>query len=210
VYIKHDFLPVFQRRGYLKATFGTPSAKVVEDGPEETSVDVTVPVTPGTEYHLKDVQWSGNTAFPSTQLASLIKLKPGEPVNAPLLMENLHAVAKLYSTRGYMRPKIEPQANFDDEHATVGYHIPVVEGDVYRMGELEVRGLDTRTADRVAFLWKLHQGDVYDSSYFARFRETLGPDFPKDVTWKIDVRETVDEKDKTVDVSLLFRTGSSR
>ena len=45
-----NFLPVFLEHGYLKAKVGEPKPKVVEETPEETSVNVTFAVTPGLQY----------------------------------------------------------------------------------------------------------------------------------------------------------------
>src|SRR5207245_5366665 len=59
-----NFLPVYQARGYLKAQFSDAQAKVAEDGPQ-TLVDVSLPVTPGLQYKLTEIQWTGNAAFPA-------------------------------------------------------------------------------------------------------------------------------------------------
>ena len=54
-----NFLPVFLARGYLKAAVAEPQPKVAEETPEETLVDVTFPVTPGSQYKVTGVQLSG-------------------------------------------------------------------------------------------------------------------------------------------------------
>ena len=54
--------------------------------------------------------------------------------------ENL---GKLYRSRGYMTAQIKPDAQLDDEKSTVHYDVNIVEGDLYKMGELEIIGLDT-------------------------------------------------------------------
>ena len=40
------------------------------------------------------------------------------------------------------------------------------------MGELEIRGLDTRTPPAVVDLWKLHEGDPFDNSYPKTFMDS--------------------------------------
>jgi outer membrane protein assembly factor BamA len=90
------FRPIYLQRGHLKASFEETQVKVVHDSEEETLVEVTITVTPGLEYKLTDIAWTGNSAFPSPQLQSLIRLKTGESANAVELDKNLSGVAALY------------------------------------------------------------------------------------------------------------------
>ena len=71
------------------------------------------------------------------------------------------------------------------------------------MGDLEVRGLDTRTTEHVAVAWKLREGDTYDALYASKFVESAFSLLPGE-DWTITVHESVEEKDKVVDVSLHF------
>jgi outer membrane protein assembly factor BamA len=97
-----DFLPVYLARGYLKATFGDPQPKVVEDNPQETLVDLTFSVEPGRQYKLTNLDLDGSKAFPADRLKQLIHLAPGQPANATQLATDIEAIEKLYGTRGYM------------------------------------------------------------------------------------------------------------
>ena len=73
-----NFLPVFPARGYLKASVGAPQPKVVEETPEETLVDVTFPIIPGSQYKVSGIQLSGyKDVFPVEKLRELIHLQPG-------------------------------------------------------------------------------------------------------------------------------------
>jgi outer membrane protein assembly factor BamA len=77
------FLPVFLAHGYLKATIAEPLPRVVEETPDETSVDVTFSVTPGAQYRLSVIQLAGYTnVFPVEKLRELIRLQPGQIVDA--------------------------------------------------------------------------------------------------------------------------------
>ena len=199
-----DFLPVFLRRGYLKAAFSGPQAKVVEETPDQTMVDVTIPVVPGHQYNFASANWSGNTVFPAEKLQPLLRLQPGKPANAIELAADVKAAQDLYGTRGYMAATIKPIPKFDEEHLTVAYQIQVTEGDVYKMGELEIRGVDKRASDRLDLAWKMREGDVYDSSYCKRFLDESARSILNLDQWNTTVHETVDDKGKTVDVTLHF------
>jgi len=51
-------------------------------------------------------------------------------------------VQQLYGSRGYVTATIKANAEYDDTAGTVAYELAVTEGAVYRMGELEFRGID--------------------------------------------------------------------
>jgi outer membrane protein insertion porin family len=202
---KLGFQPIYKKRGYLKAHFDSDQVKIVQDGEQETTVDVVIAVAPGLQYKLTGVHWSGNKAFPNDQLQSFIKLKKGEPADAVQLDDDLRRVANLYGTRGYMAPQLQPTPNMDDSTSTVSYGIEVKEGDVYKMGELDIRGLDSKAKGRMIFDWKMAEGDVYDSSYIARFLAESAKDLPANSKWMITPNEAINE-DQTVDVTLRYET----
>jgi outer membrane protein assembly factor BamA len=195
-----DFLPVYLARGYLKAVFSDAQAKVVQETPQETTVDAAFPVEPGRQYKISAVGWAGNSAFPAEKLQTFLHLQVGEPADAIQLGHDLEAAKKLYGTRGYLAAHIEPAPDFNDEASTVSYQLRVSEGDVYHMGELEVRGLDSRATARLVERWKLHEGDVFDDSYPGRFTDSAA----KDLSLRVASVHTAMNDDRTVDVSLRF------
>jgi hypothetical protein len=71
------------------------------------------------------------------------------------------------------------------------------------MGDLEIRGVDTRTTARLVELWKLHAGDVFDDTYPKSFLDASLKD-PSLVGWTASVRQSLNESDKTADISIHF------
>ena len=94
VQAEKNLLPIYLERGYLKAAFADTQAKVVQENPQETMVDVEFPVDSGRQYKLTQIQWSGNTAFPNEKLQPLIRLQTGQYANAVQLGNDLQAVQK--------------------------------------------------------------------------------------------------------------------
>src|SRR5215469_1061185 len=113
--VEHQLLPVYYSRGYLKAVFGEPQPKVVkkpgadsEEGPRNlTIVDVSYSVTPGQQYKIKAVQWSGNQVFPTDALQKMVRAQPGDVANTVRIGDNLKDVQKLYSPHGYVSATIK-------------------------------------------------------------------------------------------------------
>ena len=203
-FAKTTLEPIYLKDGYLKAAFGEPEAHVVSESPDETVVDVKLPIAEGQQYKLSSLSFSGNAVFSSDKLQPQIHLQPGAPVSALRFKDDLEGVRRLYGTRGYIKAAVEPHMEFDDAAATVSYRIEVKEGDVYKMGDLQLEGLEDKSVARMREDWTLREGETYDSTYSQRFVKRAVADLPADAHWSIAVNESVNEQDKTVDVTLRF------
>jgi outer membrane protein assembly factor BamA len=106
-----------------------------------------------------------------------------------------------FMVRGYVAADVRVESRPDDSRPTVEYLIRISEGDVYRMGDLKIHGLDSKATARLENDWTLRPGDVYDSSYPGRFVEQA---YKEIGDWNTSVHESVDEKDRTVDVAVRF------
>ena len=210
--VQHQLLPVYYTRGYLKAAFGPPEPKVVkqpaadtEDGPRNlTIVDVHFDVTPGLQYKLKSMEWSGNHEFPTDQLQKMVRAEPGQPANTIRLGDNLKDIQKLYGSRGFLLATITADAEFDDAASTVILRLGVKEGAVYHMGELEYRGLDNSLTAKLRAAWKLHPGDVYDATYLEDYLPASQKLLPANFDWDVSSHVTANVREKTVDVDLIY------
>jgi len=199
-----DLLPVYLKRGYLKASFGPTDARVVTQTSSEAEVDVLFPVTPGKVYSATDLTWKGNVVFPAEQLQRLIHLPGGQPADAVRLANDLESVEKLYRTRGYMTAHINSNPTFDEDKSTVHFDLNVVEGEQFKMGELEILGLDTQAKTRLQDAWTLREGEPYNGEYAAQFLEKTFRLLPGVVRWDSSVHESLNAQDKTVDVTIRF------
>ena len=210
--VQKQLLPVYYARGYLKASFGEPQPKVVklpaaetEDGPRnQTVVDVTFAVTPGEQYKLKSLEWSGNREFPTETLQKMVRAEPGQPANTIRLSDNLKDIQKLYGSRGFMTTTIKPDAEFDDAAGTVVLRLEVKEGAVYHMGELEFRGLDNSLTAKLRAAWKIRPGEVYDATYLSEYLPAAQKLLPVNLDWEVAPHVTANVRDKTVDVDLIY------
>jgi outer membrane protein assembly factor BamA len=209
---KFDLLPVYLQRGYLKAEFGLSAARVVThpaadadaQGPAELQVDAIVPVTPGKVYSTSGVDWKGNSAIPTKEVAPLLHLPVGQPADAVRLVRDIENVSRLYHSRGYMIVQIKSAAQLDDEKSTVHYDLNVIEGDLFKMGELEILGLDTQATARMRAAWTLREDQPYNADYPNKFVEDTRELLPRGLRWAVSVHATPDAKDKTVDVEIRF------
>jgi outer membrane protein insertion porin family len=204
-----DLAPVYLRQGKLRAEFADAQAKVLSETPQLVEVQVLQPVDEGATYKLGKLAWSGNKLIPTAKLEPMVHLKAGEPVNAIELKDDLTKVSGIYRSSGYMRAEVTPQLTLNDADSTADYMFEVSEGAQYKMGELDIAGLDEKGKARVRQGWDLREGDPYNPAYahhFARSPEAV----PAEGDWKIDIAEAVNDSDKTVDVTLTYANRAAR
>ena len=210
--VEKQLLPVYYSRGYLKASFGEPQPKVVkqpsaenDEGPRSlTIVDVVFQVTPGQQYKLKSLEWSGNQAIPTDTLAKMVRAAPGQPANTARISDNLKDVQRLYGSKGYVTASITPQATFDDAAETVAIRMQVKEGPVFHMGDLEFRGLDNSLTAKLRNAWKIRPGEVYDSTYLSEYLPVAQKLLPPTLDWEVAPHVTANAHDQSVDVDLIY------
>ena len=165
---------------------------------------MTFAVTPGLQYKLKSVEWSGNHEFPTDQLQKMVRAEPGQPANTVRLSDNLKDVQKLYGSRGFLTATIKANAEFDDATSTVDLRLDVKEGYVYHMGELEFRGLDNSLMAKLRSAWKLRFGEVYDATYIDEYLPAAQKLLPANLDWDVAHHVTANVRDKTVDVDIIY------
>jgi len=198
-----SLLPVYLAHGYLKASFSSGQVKVVQDGPR-TLVDLSFPVDPGTQYKLGGIEWQGNSVVAAEKLEELVHLKAGEAANAVQLNDDLDVVKKLYGSKGYLFARIDTVPMMDDAQFTVNYQLKVTEGDLYRMGNLELDGLDADASQKMVAQWQMKRGEPYDNTYLRKFFSLMYRDVGLRHPYNVVPKELVNQQDKTVSVALHF------
>jgi outer membrane protein insertion porin family len=211
--VQRQLLPVYYARGYLKASFSEPVPKMVkeagadsdEGGPRNQSiVDVAFAVTPGQQYRLKALTWSGNKEFPTETLQKMVHVELGQPANTVRLGDDLKGVQTLYGSHGFLKAAIKPETEFADAAGMVSIRLDVKEDFVYHMGELAFRGLDNSLTAKLRNIWKMRAGDVYDSTYLSDYLPEAHKLLPPNLDWEVSPHVTANIREKTVDVDLIY------
>ncbi len=141
----------YNDRGYF-------DARVVEDSVfvrngDDPGVVVELRVEEGSRYHIRDIEWEGNTVYTDEFLTQSLGFQPGDPFNRSKLEENLYAnrnssdVSSLYFNRGYMRFNAEPSITVV-EGDSLDIQFDIMEGDVYEFGGINISG-NTKTKEHV-------------------------------------------------------------
>lgn len=169
--------PIYLATGQIGVKFGAPSihfAAGSDTDPQVAStVDVQIPITPGSVYHLSGVNWIGNSAIGAAELSKLMAVKSGDLANGMQLAADWEQVELEYQHRGYLDAKVTPAAQFDDAKATVAYNVNIAEGPQYRMGQLVITGLSVESERIVRNSWRLMPGQVFDNTYLEEMLSKL-------------------------------------
>jgi len=202
---------VYRQRGYLRAGFGDPIPQLLKGDEPPNSVSVTVAVTEGEQYRLKEIIWSGESAIPYAELAKTMHVAPGSPVDALQLEQDVLALPWLFRPKGYLDADAEWKPILDDATHTASYQIRIIQGDLYRLGKLEIAGLDEAHVRSLERLCRLRPGDPYDSTYWSKFLQESARHLPPSASgWKAGIQSTAHKDAKTVDVKLTFLPAATR
>lgn len=200
--------PLYRQRGHLRVNFKQPSATLAAETDKcKGGASVAVPVEEGPAYSWERAEWEGNSALSAAELDAVFGMKAGELADGLKIDKSLVALAKAYGRRGYLFLRLKPDAQFADATRRVTYRINVREGDQFRMGTLDIKGLPAADTNRLKAMWKLRAGDVYDAHYSEEFMQKALPLILRPGTRPphIDFSVKPDRQKLTADVTINFK-----
>lgn len=138
----------YNERGYYDARVVSDSVYLADGG-----VVAEVEVHEGPRYHIRSVDWEGNTVYPDRVLTETLGLREGDVYNGKKLEENIYGsqrgtdVLGLYQNRGYLRANVEPTIRAV-EGDSLDLIFDVRENDIYEFGDIRIAG-NTKTKEHV-------------------------------------------------------------
>jgi outer membrane protein insertion porin family len=201
----------YRQHGYLRVHFGDPISCLLTGDSIANAVAVTIPITEGEQYTLKEIAWSGDSVIPYTELAKSIHVAVGTPLNAVQLDQDVLSLILLFHPKGYLMADATPHPILDDANHSGIYQIQIRQGEVFRLGKLEIAGLDDARASSFQQLSRLRPGDPYDATYWNTFLQEVARQLPKMAPgWMVgNPIQTIHADTKTVDVRFTFHSTGS-
>jgi hypothetical protein len=197
---------LYQNNGYVHAEVSVPEIAHVDS----TTMDVTLRVNAGLQYHLKDIRFTGETAFTQIQLRGLFPLQLGDVFDMGKVRGSFDAMRRLYLTKGYVNFTATPEERFDETGRTILLVIAVQEGRAFRFGPLMLSGVEPApgVGKKVLADWNTYIGkvcDVRELEQFIHEHALLLKIKSADSFWShVDFK--TDEKHGIAEVLLLFPT----
>lgn len=140
---------LYREKGYRNARVNQDSLYRTPDG----ELGLAISVDEGGQFHLREINFTGNTKYTTGQLDSLLGLKRGDLYDIAELEKRLFMNPKgidlstLYSDDGYLTFQAIP-VEVRAENDSIDLEIRLVEGKQFRIGRVDVRG-NTKTSDHV-------------------------------------------------------------
>ena len=166
----NDIIEKYNELGYRDAKIETDSVYTNEDG----SLGIKIKIYEGNRYYFRNVTFTGNTVYPSSQLARLMKIEKGDPYNKKMLEQNVSVeptgtdnINSLYMDNGYLAFRAMP-TEIAVENDSIDIEVRMHEGNQYRVNKVSVEG-NTITNDKI-IMRELYTrpGDLYSKDLVMR------------------------------------------
>jgi len=162
-------LAVYRNAGFLDASLDNLTRAISTPAPARVDLDLFATIKPGKPYRVSKIDWAGSPLLSSKDFSDASKLRPGDLASQQALHASLAVIDTAYRHQGYLDVSVGVVPQLDTTANLVAYTVAVVSGEQYHFHEVQPVGLapDSRKTFDVA--WKLHPGDIYDSTYLETF-----------------------------------------
>lgn len=202
-YARFNVGALYLSRGYLRVSFGNPILQIASNGPRQYSLVATFPVSEGLPYRLAGIHWSGETIFSAADLGRHVHLAVGQPVNDIQLKKDLGEISRLYGTRGFLEASVQAKPELNDAAQSATYELAVREGSLYRMGKLEISGLDAGRVQKLEKAWEIKPGEPFDDGYMRKFLRQIGRYLPSPAGgWELRTNMNLERSSKVVNLAI--------
>ena len=140
-------------------------------------IGLVIKIDEGKQYYLRNINWIGNSIYPTSLLDNRLNIEKGSIYNQTLIDKRLNidedAVSSLYLDNGYLFSKMIPvEAKVDGD--SIDLEIRIYEGDQAYLNNIIITG-NTRTNENVARreLYTL-PGDLFSKEDIIRSVRQLG------------------------------------
>ncbi|MEX2398111.1 MAG: POTRA domain-containing protein, partial [Balneolales bacterium] len=196
---QNNLLSLYQNNGFRDIRIVEDSVYVTDDG---DALGVFMKVNEGPQYHIRDVNWDGNTVYTNERLTQALGLGKGDVFNEELFEANLFSnqdetdVFSLYHNVGYLFLDLRPEVNIV-EGDSIDLNFNIVEDEIAKIEEVSFSGNTKTHDDVVRRTLRNTPGATYSRSAIMRtIRELsqLGYFNPEGIVPDLDA----DPEDKTV------------
>ncbi len=177
-----DYPLLFENRERIEAQYRAQGYYLAEVSFEiesmgESVVGIHFTVDEGEKLKLRDIEFSGNERFDDDELREGFQTRTWRfwsyatswfdhsgTYSEPLFVQDLRRIERRYTDSGYLQVAVgEPQVVADEDGLVV--RVRIEEGNLFRVGDIDVTGDSTVDIDALQRKLKLKTGDVFNRSY---------------------------------------------
>ena len=171
---------------------------------DDKTININITIDEGSQYYIRDVEWSGNQKYSTGLLDTILGIKKGDlydqrTLDAKLFMNpNGSDISSLYMDDGYLFFQVTPVEK-KIENDSVDLEIKVYEGKQARIKKVSILG-NTKTSDHVILRdMYTHPGDLFSRDAIIRTQRQLAQNGYFDPE-KLGVNPIPNPTDGTVDI----------
>lgn len=186
---------------------GYRDARIVKDSVvkyADDRVDVYIDVEEGKKYYISDIDWVGNTIYPTETLSRVLGIYPGDVYNQKLLEKRTHtdddAVSNIYLDNGYLFFTLIPiEQNIKGD--SIALQMRIIEGPQAKINKVVINGNDQLFEKVIRRELRIRPGELFSRQDIIRsVREIAASGHFNPETINPDVQPN--ENDGTVDIVL--------
>ena len=176
---------------------------------DDRTVNVYMRIEEGNKYYLRNINWVGNTIYPSDYLAAKLRMKKGDVYNQKLLAERTKddedAIGNDYYNQGYVFYQLDPvETNIVGD--SIDLEMRIAEGPQATINKVRINGNDRLYENVVRRELRTKPGDLFNKDALERsYREiaqmghfnpeNIQPDVQPDVTnGTVDINWNLESK----------------
>ena len=208
IYLENAVRAVYDSQGRLRAKFPT-----ITTEPSKTSkgVVVTVTVDEGPVYKLGKLTVTG-APLPEDEVNQLggDAFKNDVPVNLSIVGSAMNRILTRLAEIGYLKANYHALKAIHDDTKTADLTVEVEPGPEYKMGRLDIAGLDIESEPVIRKMWVIRPGDPYRKGYAEHFLTQVREQRVLDFLGGTNSEVKLDDKNALVDVKLAFKGGPQK
>ncbi len=135
----------YLNRGYIEFTIDSTQVSI---SPNKEKIFITVNMTEGQQYTVKDISLAGDLVVPRDELEALIKVEPGQIFSREDLTETTKLISDRLGDVGYAFASVNAVPELDRENSEVTFTLYVDPGRRVYVRRIRISGNDT-TRDEV-------------------------------------------------------------
>lgn len=132
-------------RGYLQFNIDSTQVSIT---PDKQDIYITINITEGKPYTVKDIRLSGNLILPDSELRSLITIKPGTTFSRSELTESTRKISDRLGAEGYAFANVNTVPELDEANHQVSLIFAVDPGKRVYVRRITFKG-NVKTQDEV-------------------------------------------------------------
>jgi outer membrane protein insertion porin family len=204
--LNNSVKPLYDARGRIRVKFPkitTERAKDVE------GVAVHVTVDEGPSFELGEVKLENKSEVKSEDLLKAANFKKGDLANFDEINQGVDRMKKRLRRDGYMRVNTVVDRMIHEDKKNVDITVRIDEGPQFTFAKLAIRGLDLEGEPAIRKLWAMKEGKPFNPEYPDYFLAQVKERGLFDNLGDTKATVEVNEKNRTVDVTLNFRGSST-